>query len=89
MRIMFEGATPTFFRLKDATNYEVTVEIDDMGEIIYSECDCPYDFGPVCKHEVAVFFQLAEIINTGSVKWDTKEVPTKATRNRRGIEQSS
>ena len=71
------------FQVEGRDNYEVTVEIDDMGEIIYSECDCPYDFGPVCKHEVAVFFQLAEIINTGSVKWDTKEVPTK----QRGIEE--
>ncbi|MEI0737506.1 SWIM zinc finger family protein [Paenibacillus sp. JTLBN-2024] len=23
-----------------------------------SECDCPYDFGPVCKHQVAVFLEL-------------------------------
>lgn len=65
------------FQVEGRDNYEVTVEIDDMGEIIHSECDCPYDLGPVCKHEAAVFFQLAEIINNGSVKWDTKEASTK------------
>ena len=44
-------------------DYEVVVEMGDHGEIIYSECDCPYDFGPVCKHEVAAYFQLFDMLN--------------------------
>ena len=56
--------------------YEISVELDESGEIIHAECDCPYDLGPVCKHKAAVFFQLAEIINNGEVKWDAKQAPT-------------
>lgn len=38
-------------------DYEVYVKID--GErIVESECDCPYDWGSVCKHEVAVYYQI-------------------------------
>lgn len=38
-------------------DYEVYVKTD--GEkIIESECDCPYDWGNVCKHEVAVYYQI-------------------------------
>ncbi|PTQ84946.1 putative Zn finger protein [Trichococcus patagoniensis] len=65
------------FQVEGSENYEVTVDIDDTGEIIHSYCDCPYDLGPVCKHEAAVYFQLAEIINNGNVNGDTKEAPTK------------
>ncbi len=37
--------------------YEVYVKLD--GEIIVqSYCDCPYDWGNTCKHEVAVFYKL-------------------------------
>lgn len=38
-------------------DYEIYVKID--GErIVESECDCPYDWGSVCKHEVAVYYQI-------------------------------
>ena len=35
-------------------DYNVKVKIKD-NEIIESACDCPYDFGPFCKHEAAVY----------------------------------
>ena len=28
--------------------------------IIEHECDCPYDFGDVCKHKVAVFYAIRD-----------------------------
>ena len=38
-------------------DYEVYVKTD--GErIVEYECDYPYDWGPVCKHAVAVFYQI-------------------------------
>ncbi|OUL08691.1 hypothetical protein B0533_07260 [Sedimentibacter sp. SX930] len=64
------------FRVEGREAYEVSVELDDSGEIIHAECDCPYDLGPICKHKAAVFFQLAEIINNGDVKWDARQSPT-------------
>ncbi len=27
-------------------------------EIVEHECDCPYDYGDVCKHKVAVFYTI-------------------------------
>ena len=37
--------------------YSVYVKLN--GETIAEhECDCPYDYGDVCKHEVAVFYAI-------------------------------
>ncbi|AWZ48605.1 hypothetical protein C3495_07135 [Clostridiaceae bacterium 14S0207] len=51
------------FQIQGNQEYQVIVKIDDQGKIIYSECDCPYDFGPICKHQVAAYFELLEISN--------------------------
>lgn len=40
-------------------DYTVTVAISTSGEV-ESECDCPYDWGPYCKHEVAVLLALRD-----------------------------
>ena len=39
--------------------YIVTVETRD-GYILSSHCDCPYNQGEFCKHEVAVFYELSK-----------------------------
>lgn len=52
--------------------YEVLVQLDKSGAILSLECDCPYDFGPVCKHMAAV---LLMIRNEGQFQ------PTGATGN--------
>jgi uncharacterized Zn finger protein len=65
------------FQVQGSDDYEVSVEIDDTGEIICSECDCPYDLGPICKHEVAVYFQLSEMLVNNDDKWVMKEAVIK------------
>lgn len=40
--------------------YQVEVELDDEANIIYTQCDCPYDMGEYCKHQVAVFLALRD-----------------------------
>jgi uncharacterized Zn finger protein len=40
--------------------YSVYVELDAEGRVIHSECDCPFDYGPVCKHQAAVLLKLRE-----------------------------
>ena len=49
--------------------YEAIVEGNDTyivqlqvknGSVIACNCTCPYDWGPVCKHEVAVMFYLQQ-----------------------------
>jgi len=37
--------------------YSVYVKINGDA-IVEHECDCPYDWGNVCKHEVAVFYAI-------------------------------
>lgn len=58
-----QGKNEYIFQIEGSDDYEVLVEIGDNRDILYSECDCPYDFGPVCKHEVAAYFQLFEMLN--------------------------
>ncbi len=57
--------------------YNVTVEIENK-EITGSFCDCPYDMGPVCKHEVAVYFELKDMIN--GEKPDKRSVETRDSK---------
>jgi len=40
--------------------YEVSMSIDNNGNILSSYCDCPYDMGEFCKHEVAVMYAIRE-----------------------------
>ncbi|HAG08366.1 MAG TPA: hypothetical protein DCK87_02185, partial [Desulfotomaculum sp.] len=46
-------------------DYTVEVEIDGDNNIAYSSCNCPYDMGPLCKHEVAVFYALRQMLEQG------------------------
>ena len=38
--------------------YNVYVKLDAYGSILAHSCDCPYDWGATCKHEVALFYYL-------------------------------
>lgn len=38
--------------------YSITVKIDEDLNVLSHSCDCPYDWGTVCKHEVAVMYYL-------------------------------
>jgi hypothetical protein len=40
--------------------YEVYVELDEDGNVLSSDCDCPFDYGPVCKHQAAVMLKLRD-----------------------------
>ena len=37
--------------------YEVFIKLDGKT-ISEHECDCPYDYGDVCKHKIAVFYAI-------------------------------
>ena len=78
-----QGENEYIFDIIGSEDYEVVVEIEDSGDIIYSECDCPYDFGPVCKHEVAAYFKLFEMLN----KVVGKDLKTKRTQKQTSIEE--
>lgn len=46
--------------VRGADMYEIAVQLDKDRNIISSYCDCPYDMGQVCKHEVAIYYALIE-----------------------------
>ena len=58
--------------------YTVTIEIYKT-EIKEWECNCPYDYGPICKHVVAVLYAIAENIKPVI----GKNVKKKADRKKR------
>lgn len=39
-------------------DYFVHIEMNKSGNIEYFDCDCPYDYSPVCKHIVAVMLAI-------------------------------
>ena len=41
-------------------NYEVSVKLDVDNNIMALYCDCPYDYWPICKHEIALLHKLRE-----------------------------
>lgn len=51
-------------------SYQVTVEINEKQTIVFSDCECPYDQGPVCKHEVAAYYTIRDLIS------DEEEIAT-------------
>ncbi|WP_232697498.1 SWIM zinc finger family protein [Brevibacillus daliensis] len=50
------------FVVQGSEKYEVVVKIDEAGKILYTNCECPYDFGPICKHQVAAFLELRDML---------------------------
>lgn len=68
-----QGENEYFFHIEGSNDYEVVVGIGDNGDILDSSCDCPYDFGPVCKHEVAAYFQLQKMFHHETIKTDRRK----------------
>jgi len=46
-------------------DYKVTIRLGDEGDVLFSDCICPYDMGPYCKHEAAVLYALREMLKDG------------------------
>ena len=60
-----------FFRVKDdtySTFYKVQVQKFNDPKNLSLKCNCPYNLGEVCKHEVASLFQLQELIDKGQLE---------------------
>jgi uncharacterized Zn finger protein len=72
-----QGDNQFIFQVQGSDDYEVVVQIDENGEVLRSYCDCPYDFGPVCKHQVAAYFKLFEILNSEDTRESVKKEAVK------------
>ncbi len=44
--------------VEGSEDYEVSLEMDDNGEVYNISCDCPYDMDEYCKHQAAVLYAL-------------------------------
>ena len=42
--------------VEGSEEYTVFIKLDEHQFVIDHSCDCPYDWGDVCKHEVAVLY---------------------------------
>lgn len=41
-------------------DYQVEIQLGSKGDIKKYECSCPYDYGTICKHVVAVLYSIIE-----------------------------
>lgn len=57
----FKGNTDGWYEalVEGSDEYEVGVYVE-KGKIARCSCDCPYSYGPICKHMVAVFYRIRD-----------------------------
>lgn len=58
--------------------YNVKVTMEDI-QITKFSCDCPFDYGPVCKHVVAVLYAIRELKPGSGKKQKKPEILKKIT----------
>ena len=46
--------------VRGSDSYAITIKLSDILEITSHSCDCPYDWGTVCKHEIAVLYHIKD-----------------------------
>ncbi|MFH1670278.1 MAG: SWIM zinc finger family protein [Patescibacteria group bacterium] len=61
--------------------YDTTITMED-GRIARHRCNCPYDLGQYCKHEVALLYAIREQM-TGSADDDGQEGPGQSSSTKR------
>lgn len=56
------------FTVEGTKPYTVTVTFgEDRNTISHTHCDCPYEKGPFCKHQVAAFYHLSVRLGLSSI----------------------
>jgi len=53
--------------VEGSIRYDVEIYIGTDGEILHHCCDCPYDWGEFCKHEVAVLLAIRKHLEQATV----------------------
>ncbi|BFH10719.1 SWIM zinc finger family protein [Paenibacillus melissococcoides] len=52
--------------------YNVEIKLSSRGEVVHTFCDCPYDKGPICKHEAAVLLAIRHASQKKKAESDSK-----------------
>jgi len=63
--------------------YSVKIKIS-KGEIVEWLCDCPYDLGPICKHEIATIYAIKERLS-GEKLFEKKSTKGKKKNKRKTV----
>ena len=72
------------FEISGTEYYGVYVLLNEDLDIIEHDCECPYDWGPICKHKVAAFHYLRDL-----EPFDIEsEAPTKFNRLEEQLNQT-
>ncbi|MGD6776819.1 SWIM zinc finger family protein [Sutcliffiella horikoshii] len=58
------------FQVDGTEIYEVKVLLNDNDDITHSECDCPFDYEAICKHQVAAYYKIVELKRNGEYPSD-------------------
>ncbi|MGD6779956.1 SWIM zinc finger family protein [Sutcliffiella horikoshii] len=58
------------FQVDGTEIYEVKVLLNDNEDITHSECDCPFDYEAICKHQVAAYYKIVELKRNGEYPSD-------------------
>jgi SNF2 family DNA or RNA helicase/uncharacterized Zn finger protein len=64
LEIDFTNNNSVIAKVKGSQIYKVGVSASQSNKII-SSCNCPYSYEGLCKHEVAVLFEIEKYINLG------------------------
>lgn len=65
------------FEVEGIEIYDVKVELDEEERIVHSECNCPYDYGPVCKHEIACYYTIETMLEDEISEFENNILPFK------------
>ncbi len=84
---------PGVWRAKVYGTYTYHVEIhinpENHDEIKSWRCDCPYDYGPVCKHVVATLYAMYEDGKLKSAASDKKEMASPSEKKKEIFKETS
>lgn len=62
--------------------YTVEIRLDANQYIQFADCNCPYDYEAICKHIIAVLYELRKIINDGDSLAHEKPVPASGKKSK-------
>ncbi len=63
-------------------DYSISVTLQKNGEISKLSCDCPYEFGNICKHEVAVLLAVKK-----NMKQPAAQKPRKSKNEKANLKE--
>jgi hypothetical protein len=50
--------------------YKIRAEMTNSGDILDMRCTCPFDMGPICKHQVALMYAVRDFQKNGAIPVD-------------------